>query len=792
MTVTTRAIAKHVLPCVLAIGLVADGPKLRADELDDQIKVLTPQLEDNNAKIADRERIALEIAANLDAAAQAATTSEVRRGRWVEAASVLDQFRARNPGHPQAPSFALKAAVYRWAEAQGWIAMAEAHPAEVAPRAHALEALDAAVSRLEPLVGAKGAVVPEARYRLAHALADRATLVDEGAKAARQRALALLDPPVREPGLKGFALLLRARLLTKLEDFDRAGEALEEAAKADPAPTTGERLDARVDLLLARQRFDEALKAAEGRAEDAGPPTRDRLAFRVALSRYLNLPAGPARSSAEADLFRRAEAFRDSGGDEARSALAALARAVDEPGPGLGPESWDALAEGQWISGHPARAGALVAVAAEKAQVLGHRDQANRLRLRAAALAFQGGAIGQADSLLSRVVDDPRAGALRAQAGLLRILARAKVLEREASAGAATSYREALESQIREFPADEGANEARWRLGKAQFAAGERERAVDLWAAIPHGSPRWLPARLAALDLLEDDLDAPLLNDDRGAARRAMEETQRFLDRASAQAGDGPERPDLEFRRALLDLTPELGRPEAALTALDRLVRSSGSDGLRDRARRLRIVALAQLGRAVEAEREARVESADPIAGEMLDLCRRLDRTAWATQSDLARRRIGGIMRSLLASLVAQPGGLAPIIRNEVTLRLARARFFSGDPNGARKGLNDAAIDPEALDDRLLADLADLLAELEAHQPAVDAYRLLARRRHAGSIPWLAARYGQALAYFHAGKGKEARQLIDGTAILHPELGGGGLRNKFERLRARLVGGSKP
>ena len=57
-------------------------------------------------------------------------------------------------------------------------------------------------------------------------------------------------------------------------------------------------------------------------------------------------------------------------------------------------------------------------------------------------------------------------------------------------------------------------------------------------------------------------------------------------------------------------------------------------------------------------------------------------------------------------------------------------------------------------------------------------------------MPWFDARYALALAYFHTGQYKEAAQLIDATAILHPELGGGELHEKFIRLRQRL--GEKP
>ncbi len=117
---------------------------------------------------------------------------------------------------------------------------------------------------------------------------------------------------------------------------------------------------------------------------------------------------------------------------------------------------------------------------------------------------------------------------------------------------------------------------------------------------------------------------------------------------------------------------------------------------------------------------------------------------------------------------------------------MTRALVFSGDDARARASLDAWQGTPPTLGDRLLGDLADTYARLDAHDLAADVQRLRARRAATGSLPWFAARYGLALSYYRSGKAKEARQLIDATAILHPDLGGGDLRDKFVRLRQRL------
>ena len=124
--------------------------------------------------------------------------------------------------------------------------------------------------------------------------------------------------------------------------------------------------------------------------------------------------------------------------------------------------------------------------------------------------------------------------------------------------------------------------------------------------------------------------------------------------------------------------------------------------------------------------------------------------------------------------------------RDQVRLQHARALLFSGDPPASRREVIAWGGPKDPDDPELLRDLADLYLRLEAFGLVIDVERLRAGRLATGSLPWLEARYGLALAYYRSDRVKEARQVIDATAILHPELGGGELRGRFERLRQKL------
>jgi hypothetical protein len=90
----------------------------------------------------------------------------------------------------------------------------------------------------------------------------------------------------------------------------------------------------------------------------------------------------------------------------------------------------------------------------------------------------------------------------------------------------------------------------------------------------------------------------------------------------------------------------------------------------------------------------------------------------------------------------------------------------------------------------MLRDLGDTYSRLEMYTMDIDVQRLRMKNNPTGSLLWFDARYALAVAYFRSGNLRAAAQLIDSAEILHPDLGGGPMREKFIHLRQRL--GVKP
>ncbi len=546
----------------------------------------------------------------------------------------------------------------------------------------------------------------------------------------------------------------------------------------------------RVSLLMAEKKYQEAEAAIA--AAHLPQPARALKLLELKLAQRAVLPAGAGRFAAEEEIFRLLKTLGQGKGSEARLGMLAVTSGAFEPAPGHAAEAWALLAQAYELKGDAARAAALNLRAATRAEELGHFEPAAGYRLRAGGLLFQAGKFADADALLSRVSDDARAGALRARASMLRAMARGRALAAGNPGVTPESYTLALEQQIHDFPKDATTDEARWLLGSLCYAAAEKDRAKGLWTAIAPGSPRWVDARLAVAELDRAAVESQLVSGDRHRIGEAYNRARTFLTESEAAARGERAQAELWLAETRLELVPLAGKPRQALNLLERLGRMVLTPQERYRSRLLRMIALVQVGPPyLDAEREAQTHAswAEPAArGAFLDAVRLIDACASYSAIDLHQRRLGLIQR-LLVQPVAQVDDedrWTAQERAELKLRLARAYLFLGDERNAREALrNWTGVGSSASDD-LLRDLADTYNRLEAYELAIDVERLRSRNLHTGSVAWFEARYGLALAYFHAERLKDAAQLIDATAILHPDLGGGELQKKFVKLRQRL------
>jgi tetratricopeptide (TPR) repeat protein len=792
-------ISVAVLGLFAAVITAASAQEPMADdELARHLTTIRSQIENVTIDLARREELALEMAGTLDRAGQSSPDSDVRQRRWSEAIELLDWFLKENPDPPRERQVRFQAAVLRWAQGRSWTETGLLSPDDQKPRQQAAAALDNAIERFRSVAGGGNnpTLADNLRFRLAEALADRADLEPRGTpsrKSQESEALNLLDQAPTETGLAGFWHLLKADLLRRLGKSAEAEKEIAIAVKSTPAPPPREVVEVNIPLLIELGRYGEAVKSLEASRLDK--PVMALWMVRIRLAQLASPPAGPERFNLESELFGWIKDLRAGTSLERRLALLDLARSALVPDQKQPSDVWESLADAYGAAGEPAKAGAEMVRAADRAAALGQAAEAAAYRLRGGGFLFQAGLYLEADKILSRAAADPAAaGALRAKAGMLRCLARGRALALGLPGVSGGSYATGLEQQLRDFPADPSTNEARWLLGQLAVAAGDRPRAETLWSAIALESPRWLDSRLAIAALDRQDLDRQQINPERHRLMELFERADRFLDRAIEQAQSEPGKAELLLARARLDLTPNVGKPEMARELCGRVSRLPGAAGFQYQARLYRLVALVELGRYVEAERDAQNHWSWSTSSEqdaLFDAVRLLDQCAASAETDLRQRRFGLVLRLIVEPLVTSSDEKTDQNQHsELAMRLTRAFLFTGADREARRSVAAWRGGPQSTDERLLRDLGDTYHRLEAHALNIDVQRLRLKNTPSGSLPWLDARYALALAYFHTGRLKEAAQLIDSTSILHPELGGNALHDKFIHLRQRL--GVKP
>ncbi len=765
---------------------------LSAQSIDRPAALSPPVWDDPSLTPADRVRRALDAATALDEQAQRAPSVAISRAKWQEAARVLDAFLAKNGSNPAAASVQFQAAVYLWARARALLDQVDLLAATDPDRVDVTRGLDDVIERLrqikpEPVQGNE-VLAQNIRFRLAQSLADRARLwpdLDPARINAEKEAQRLLDRSLDAPRLKVFARLLHAELANRLGEFGPAQIEVEEIEKYKPAPPLIPLTDARINALAGRAEFAEAIAVADRTA--ASPEQKAFWKLRIALARRKLAPPGRDRQAAAAAVFEAALPLRNGNRPESVRGLMELARAIDELAAGSPAEWWDLLADGQLLLHNPERAARFATRAADQVGS-DAGDRAGLLRVKAGACWFQTGNYSEADAVLTQVVENPAAShSIRAKAGMLRAMSRGRALADHLPGTSKQAYQSALESQVRDFGAEPVSAEARWILGKVRAAAQRQNEAISLWSGVQHGQPRWLEAQTAAADLLIEGIEAQWVNRDVSTVGPQVAAARKLIGQALDQATPGDEEIALGIRVARLESIPGAASPAEAVKVLDRLLRAPASPAQHRELRLDRMVALAELNRFAEADLIGRSEAKGSEILAILPTIRLLDQWASTTEGDLIRKRTGSLLRVLLDPW-SDPIDRSPeSVRDEVQLRFVRALLFTGDAVGAKRALSRWGGPVHKIDDpAILRDLGDTYFRLEAYALAVDAERLRGGRLAAGSPGWFDARYLLSLALYRSDRGKEARQVIDATSILHPDLGGGEIRTKFERLSQKI------
>jgi hypothetical protein len=582
--------------------------------------------------------------------------------------------------------------------------------------------------------------------------------------------------------------------LRLMKNYVQATRKLDDLLKEPPPPKIALHARAeRVRLLLEQGRTPEALKLLEqGRRqgqEISGELDFAHLeAYVQAWQEAIRVEDKPRAAQWEAQataLVKEIEVLHAPYWGHRAEAL--LARAMSGAGQAGDLELLIRAAQALYRSDQLDEALARYDEAADRAASQKLLDQAFDLAYNAAAIEHQRAKFAVAKERFRRLAMQFPQHARAAEAHLLAIFNAAQQI-RQAAATDVSEYVQLIQEHLQTWAGSATAHEARWYLGRLRQHERQYDQAIEAYAHIARDHERFAPA-LDAIGRCHEAALAELKAAGKPLQERATKAATFFEQAMLSADGRLPQLWSPADRAAafwasrlrISYLGSGYDRVERILTAA--LQGQPKPDaGWRSTALSLLVIALAAQDRLDEAQDLLKeVAAADPR--ELLGMLQGLAQLAASEPAESKVR---------LARL--QLAGVELIARHRDSFAAAERKTF--DFLAARATADSGQIDAALGQFRTLAqqypkdgDVQEALASalLESQQPrlvseALDRFRELERNSKAGTARWFSAKYGLARCHFQMRNKRRAAEIIEITRLLHPDLGGQEMKDKFLAL----------
>jgi len=579
--------------------------------------------------------------------------------------------------------------------------------------------------------------------------------------------------------------------LRLLGDVDRARERLQSLAKLDAPPEIA--LWARAEgllLALATERWEEVGAIMDQGRQIAGTtsPYLDYAWLKACLEGW--------HAATAAGQQHRADKLQD----EARGLIARIrasygpywirraqmlmAGHVAQVPESTDLEMWVQAAENAFRSGQFDQALASYDRARALAEGQGDRNRAFQLAYTAAAIQHQRGrhaeALDRYRQLALAMPDHPRAP----ETHWLAVLHAARLV-RGRQPDAAQQYVSLLKENINRWPDTAAADRARWHLGQWYEHQRRWADAVKAYRAISPRAPELAAAVQAAGQCYQRWL-AERAQAGQPTAQMAAEGAEWFESLVSHAGQPATARQAaLAAARLRLQYDPT-GHARAEQLLAATLARSPHAPPpWKAAVRALLVSALAVQGKYAQATKVLAQLSADPPDGLLAALESLAELSAGAAPA--ARTELARLQLEALRLLAAREHELTSPQRSTLSRIRAQALADVGRIDqalGAYEELveaNPQDLELQELYARLLASRSDR-ASLQA---ALERWRRIARQTPTATPRWFRAKYALAELHYRMGQSDTSQAIIRQLRVLHPELGGPSMKERFQELLQR-------
>lgn len=454
--------------------------------------------------------------------------------------------------------------------------------------------------------------------------------------------------------------------------------------------------------------------------------------------------------------------------------------------------------------------------AANAAEKSGRTELVVELAYTEGSIELHAGRFEQAGDVFGRLANEHPQSQRAAAAHLLRAYSLGRLYEKERTKSRRLVYTEALHVHRKRFATDPTAVEATWMLAVLEESRLQMTAALELYLEIPPDHARGPAAQVAVARCYEfvllrlRELKQPVGDWESDATGKLAGIASTFpaepqsLSREQAEVALrfarillNRDRPDFDKADRLLERVfasrkgldgreapPVTSSPRRAKPQVD--AQLAGWKPLVTSATQLRIVSLAGRG---EFE-TARSLVADLSAAGPSDVLATLDglMELAGRADDQTRRKLGELQLRTAIELHDRREKLSQADQRRLDRCLAQAYAAVGRPEQAA-GIYESLLAHSPDDRKLIKRIAELLLDLGTRESVAKArnhWRKLESFEKPGSRDWLNARYSVALCSYSLEDYDDCRKLLAVTRLLYPELGGADLREKYDRLQARL------
>jgi len=747
---------------------------------------------------------------------------EQRQELWDRAAQVLSHGQDRELSVEEKVSLEIWSALLEAMEGNAMAFRAELNPEQVLQRQQAVDRLQLAIRRLQPLDSRLETAPAQetgltksarqqflARIRLAEgeALLWLARLGPESAdrNSLRQQADNLLGKADRTrsttSNVSRKTLLLLAAGARLQGDDSRAEKLLERISTAASDSVTQDLVLAeRIRLELGRGQLDQAVRLAINRFRQSPPPADELRAVAVdALIQAAELAAGKGDAVTEQQALEEARRQqKQTFGIWGLKASALLQRADQDRELGVKLAGVVRHAMAAWQDGNVDQAIERYAAASDLARQTGLTDQAFEYALTQASILVQQQRWSASRAVLQEVVDAFPQQPRRAEAHLLLCF----VIGQESPQS--SDFSTVLREHLQQFPDSATTSEARWMLAVDAEQRSDFMAALENYRQISDQNSHKGDADLRITMLLEQLFKAGTLAADQVAWNAlAAAEIRRIalphLTRGAALTSPQcrtllqclklcllHQPPLLQDAERLLSVVQKRVTEERRVTQEQQLMLDADWETLDQSAVQLQLLLLASQKKLPEArellQQRARENSASllNILATLTDLTSRLELTN--------RHELGALQRMTVNELATQRKEMTPEQQFLLDKASLQASLALQDWSGAVRTLEDLHKE-HPRDASLLRQLINASMQRGTQEDlkrAREAWNQLEQLETAGSPGWIEARLQIARLLSDSGDLATARKLLAVTRTLYPRMGTPELKQMSDQLWQEL------